>query len=181
MINVTCPTLITPDELQSFRKAWFKAIEPLLRHMEQSEQVGTLLSFFDVPVEQVPARPGQTIPLNSEEPWPLVSVYLWDFVKHIAHLFPVVLFSQLQKTIRDTRGRDPRRDRRTQWIRKAMMKDLRKCEGRIREMRDLVIAKIVECEANERDQRLLTLDHVLQCVLQEVQGKSVRTLIRSLT
>lgn len=167
--NIEQPTAFTYEELTALRKSWLKCISPLFRHMENPEDVGTLLSAFSGSPESLPVQPG----LSAND-------YLWQLIRQIARLFPALIFTQIEKTVAETQGRDSRKYKRSKWIRNTLEKDLKKCEGRLRRMRDKVRGWINTCETNEHDQRFLVLEHILGCVLQEVHGKSLRTLIRML-
>lgn len=177
-IDLGGATVVTAGELQAFRRAWFEAIEPLLKHIEQPGQVRMLLCIFDVaPMAPVSAQ-GQTALLPVLQT--TTGLGLWKLVEDIAALFPGIIFAQLHQTTADTSARSPGCQRRNKWIRKKLLKDLRSCEGLLAAMRESVILKIVDCEANERDQRLLVLDHILQHVLLG-SYQSVHTLIKRLT
>lgn len=177
-IDLGGATVVTAGELQAFRRAWFEAIEPLLKHIEQPGQVRMLLCIFDVaPMAPVSAQ-GQTTLLPVLQT--TTGLGLWKLVEDIAALFPGIIFAQLHQTTADTSARSPGCQRRNKWIRKKLLKDLRSCEGLLAVMRESVILKIVDCEASERDQRLLVLDHILQHVLRG-SYQSVRTLIKRLT
>lgn len=178
-IDLDGPTAVTAGELQVFRRAWFDAIEPLLKHIEQPAQARVLLCVFDVGPPAAPACAfGQTALLPALQT--STGAGMWRLVEDIAALFPAVVFAQLHQTIADTSAKSPGCQRRNKWIRKRLLKDLQTCESLLAAMRDLVVLKIVDCEASERDQRLLVLDHILQNVLQD-SYQSVRTLISRLT
>lgn len=166
-IDQTAP--LTYENLETLRKAWLKCIKPLFRHMENPEDVGVLLSAFDGNPKPLPVRPGLS-----------ASDHLWQLIDQIAHLFPTLIFTQVEKTIAMTQGRDPRMYSRSKWINKRLEKDLEKCRERLRKMRDEVRMWIGDCEENGRDEKFLVLEHILDCVLQEVHGKAVMTLIRML-
>lgn len=167
--DIGSPAPCTYEDLEVFRKLWFDCIKPLLKHLEEPELVEILLRNFTGSPPRLPLTPGQT-----------ASDYMWDFIKQIAYCFPRIIFEQLGKTIADTHRSDPLLKLRVRWIRKQLLKDLRKSESRLREMRQGVINEIIAGDRNEQDQRLLVLEHVLGCVLQEVHGKSLRSLIGSL-
>lgn len=177
-IDLDGPTVVTAGELQGFRKSWFEAIEPLLKHIEQPAQVQMLLSTFDGAPTASPTAHGQTTRLPALEL--TNSLNLWKFVENIAALFPTIIFAQLHQTTGDTLGNHPGCQRRNKWIRKRLLKDLRTCATTLTAMREAVILKIVECEENERDQRLLVLDYILQNIIQNAY-QSVGTLIKRLT
>lgn len=158
----------TPFTYTTLRKSWLKCIGPLFRHMENTEDVGALLSAFSGP-KLLPAQPGLS-----------ANNYLWQLVRQIAHLFPTLIFTRIEKTIIETQDRDLRKYKRSKWIRERLEKDLEKCEGRLRRMRDEVRGWINACEGNGHDEKLLVLEHILGCVLQKVHGKALRTLIRML-
>lgn len=177
-IDLDGPTVVAPGELQLFRRAWFDAIEPLLKHIEQPAQARVLLCMFDVAPAAPASAYGQTALLPALQV--NTGLGMWKLVEDIAALFPAIIFAQLHQTTADTSERSPGCQRRNRWIRKRLLKDLRACEGLLAAMRDRVILKIVDCEASERDQRLLVLDHILQNVLRD-SYQSVRTLIKRLT
>lgn len=177
-IDLGGATVVTAGELQAFRRAWFEAIEPLLKHIEQPGQVRMLLCIFDVATMAPVSAQGQTALLPVLQT--TTGLGLWKLVEDIAALFPGIIFAQLHQTTADTSARSPGCQRRNKWIRKRLLKDLRSCECLLAAMRDSVILKIVDCEASERDQRLLVLDHILQHVLRG-SYQSVRTLIKRLT
>lgn len=81
-------------------------------------------------------------------------------------------FTQVEKTIAMTQGRDPPRYSRSKWINKRFEKDSEKCRERLRKMRDEVRMWIGDCEESGRDEKFLVLEHILDCVLQ-VHGKAV--------
>lgn len=137
--------------------------------MENPEDVGALLSAFSGSPKLLPVQPGLS-----------ANNYLWQLIRQIAHLFPTLIFTQIEKTIVETQGRDSRKYKRSKWIRKRLEKDLGKCERRLRRMRDEVRGWTNACEGNEHDEKFLVLEHILGCVLQEVHGKALRTLIRML-
>lgn len=177
-IDLGAATVVTAGELQAFRRAWFEAIEPLLKHIEQPGQARMLLCIFDVAPMAPASAQGQTALLPALQT--TTGLGLWKLVEDIAALFPGIIFAQLHQTTADTSARSPGCQRRNRWIRKKLLKDLRSCESLLAAMRESVIFKIVDCEASERDQRLLVLDHILQHVLRD-SYQSVRTLIKRLT
>lgn len=177
-VDLDVPTSVTAGELQGFRKSWFEAIEPLLKHIEQPAQARKLLSTFDGTPTAPPTAYAQIAQLPALQL--ATSWDLWGLVEDIAALFPGIIFAQLHQTTADTLGRSPGGQRRNRWIRKRLLKDLRTCETLLTAMRESVVFTIVECEENERDQRLLVLDHILQNVLQD-SYQSVKTLIKRLT
>lgn len=111
------PTPLTNSDLELLRKSWFKCIQPLLKHIEKPEDISTLLTAF------------------STAPSALVQSQLdqaaWDFIGDIAYHFPTLLFTQVEKTIIVTQGEN---EYRKKWVRKRLLKDLRKSERRIRGM-----------------------------------------------
>ncbi|KAL7276838.1 hypothetical protein RUND412_000179 [Rhizina undulata] len=152
------PRLMPATELIGYQISFLDCIDPLLKHIEKTGHVDTILTSLS----------------------PGIGMDPWSFIDNIATIFPELIYAQLERTINATRGQEPGNVRRNSWIRKRLMKDLVKAQRLLKEFRERVIIHLVINEDTERDQRLLVLEHVLQMVAEEKFGKSCKTLIKML-
>ncbi|KAL7271697.1 hypothetical protein RUND412_005523 [Rhizina undulata] len=145
-----------------YHDTFLECIDPLLKHFEKSWQVTMILTTFS----SEPASRG-------------IELDPWKFIENMACLFPELIFVELERTIIETRGKDPGSVRRNEWVRERLKKDLKRTKQRLKEFREKIASVVGGQGELARDHRLTVMDYVLKMISEERTGRSVKSLLKT--